>query len=159
MIAKLEKIIRHLLILFHINLTEEIQNSLIQFIKFGIVGVTNTIISYCLNILVLKALNPLHVSWDFIAGNTIAFILSVLWSFCWNNRFVFSTKEGQKRNLWEVLLKTYVSYAFTGILLNNVLSWIWISVLHISKYVAPLINLIISVPINFVLNKRWAFKH
>lgn len=28
----------------------------------------------------------------------------------------------------------------------------------ISKFIAPLINLIISVPVNFIMNKMWAFK-
>ena len=27
-----------------------------------------------------------------------------------------------------------------------------------SKFIAPLINLIISVPVNFIMNKMWAFK-
>ena len=88
----------------------------------------------------------------------IAFILSVLWSFYWNNKFVFTARDGQKRNLWQALIKTYIAYGFTGIILNNVLSHVWINVLGISKFVAPLINLIISVPLNFIINKLWAFK-
>ena len=119
---------------------------------------TNTVISYVLNVLVLLALKPLNVSWDFIAGNMVAFILSVLWSFYWNNRFVFTVQEGQHRSIWRALLKTYVAYGFTGIILNNILSWLWINVLDISKFIAPLINLIISVPVNFIINKMWAFK-
>ena len=119
---------------------------------------TNTVISYVLNVLVLLALKPLNVSWDFIAGNMVAFILSVLWSFYWNNRFVFTVQEGQHRSIWKALLKTYVAYGFTGIILNNILSWLWINVLDISKFIAPLINLVISVPVNFIINKMWAFK-
>lgn len=137
---------------------KELVNSLEQFIKFGIVGITNTIISYVLNLLVLILMRPLNVSWDFVMGNVIAFILSVLWSFYWNNRIVFVVQNGQKRNVWKALIKTYIAYGFTGIVLNNILGWVWISVLHISKYVAPLINLIFSVPINFIINKMWAFK-
>lgn len=156
--AKLRETVVRVLAFFHITMTDEMQDSMFQFIKFGIVGVTNTIISYVLNVLVLVLLNPLNVSWDFVAGNAVAFILSVLWSFYWNNRFVFSVQEGQKRNIWKTLLKTYIAYAFTGIVLNNILGWLWISILHISKYVAPLINLIISVPVNFIINKRWAFE-
>ncbi len=106
-----------------------------------------------LNVLVLLALKPLNVSWDFIVGNMVAFILSVLWSFYWNNRFVFTVQEGQHRSIWRSLLKTYVAYGFTGIILNNILSWLWINVLDISKFIAPLINLIISVPVNFIINK------
>jgi putative flippase GtrA len=51
-----------------------------------------------------------------------------------------------------------MSYGFTGIILNNILSYIWIDMLGISKVVAPLINMIIGVPINFIINKLWAFR-
>ena len=46
----------------------------------------------------------------------------------------------------------------TGIILANVLSFVWINILGISKYIAPLINLIVSVPVNFFMNKLWAYK-
>lgn len=133
-------------------------SGLVQFVKFGIVGASNTAISYGLNVLVLNILQPYHLSWDYIAGNVVAFILSVLWSFYWNNKYVFTQGDGETRSIWKTLLKTYVSYGFTGIVLTNILSYIWIDLLGISKYIAPLINLIISIPLNFIINKLWAFK-
>ena len=133
-------------------------NSLVQFIKFGIVGFSNTLVSYVINILVLFAMKPMNVSWDYFAGNIVAFILSVLWSFYWNNKYVFTLEEGQSRSIGKALLKTYITYGFTGIILNNILSWIWVSVLGVSKFIAPIINLLASVPINFFMNKLWAFK-
>lgn len=96
--------------------------------------------------------------YDYILGNTIAFLLSVLWSFYWNSRYVFGLEEGEKRSPWKALLKTYISYGFTGIILSNILSYVWIRVFGISKYLAPLINLVVSIPVNFLMNKLWAFK-
>ena len=144
--------------LFHIPIKDSTLQSLVQFVKFGLVGVTNTAISYVLNILVLKLLQPYHLPWDYVAGNVVAFVLSVLWSFYWNNKYVFTKREGQTRRLGLALLKTYISYGVTGIVLANILSYLWIEVFGISKYVAPLINLIISIPLNFIINKFWAFK-
>lgn len=144
--------------LFHLTLRDETWENLLQFVKFGIVGVSNTVISYALNVLVLLALGPLKLSWDFVAANIIAFALSVLWSFYWNNRFVFVAQDGETRNTGKTLVKTYLSYGFTGIILNNILSFLWIRVFEISKYAAPLINLVISVPLNFLINKFWAFR-
>ena len=71
---------------------------------------------------------------------------------------MFTLKDGQKRNWFNALIKTYISYAFTGIILAAVLSWLWVDVLGINKFIAPLLNLVISVPVNFVLNKLWAFR-
>ena len=129
-----------------------------QFVKFGIIGLSNTVISYILNVAVLLILSPFSVSWDFFAGNMVGFLLSVLWSFYWNNRFVFTMQEGQRRSVWKALLKTYLAYGFTGIILNNILSWLWITKFGISKFIAPVINLIVSVPLNFIINKLWAFR-
>lgn len=142
----------------HISISDAMVEALVQFVKFGIVGISNTLISYVLNILVLLSLNSFDVGWDYIAGNLVAFFLSVLWSFYWNNKYVFTLEEGKKRSIGKALLKTYVSYSVTGIVLTNILSYVWIDVLDISKYIAPLINLVVSVPMNFIINKFWAFK-
>lgn len=151
---RLQEILKFL----HIHLSDKMIDALLQFIKFGIVGLPNTLISYVINVIILVIMSPLNIAWDFIAGNMVAFLLSVLWSFYWNNRFVFTAKEGEKRSIWGALLKAYISYGFTGIILNNLLSWLWITKMGISKFIAPLINLIISVPLNFVINKFWTFK-
>ena len=137
---------------------EKTVDGLVQFIKFGIVGASNTAVSYGLNILVLRILQPYNLSWDYVVGNVVAFLLSVLWSFYWNNRYVFVQKEGEHRSAWRTLLKTYAAYGFTGILLTNILSYFWIDVLEISKYIAPLINMVISIPLNYFINKVWAFR-
>ena len=135
------------------------RRNLVQFIKFGIVGASNTLVSYLLNLLCLVVLDKYHVAYDYVIANTVAFVLSVLWSFYWNERFVFTKQnEDYKSNKFVRLLKMYLSYGFTGIILNNVLSFVWISVLGISKVIAPLINAAIGVPINYVINKKWTFE-
>jgi putative flippase GtrA len=96
--------------------------------------------------------------YDYLVAQLVAFLLSVLWSFYWNNKFVFAQKEGGQRSVIRTLIKTYISYSFTGLFLNTILLYLWVDVLNISEFVAPLINLIISVPLNFLINKFWAFK-
>lgn len=155
---KLLWLMKKILGIVHIELSDSKMKNLLQFIKFGIVGVSNTVISYVLYVLVLLLLHPIQVSWDYIMGNIIAFVLSVLWSFYWNNRFVFTVEEGKDRSWGKALMKSYLSYGFTGIFLNNLLAWLWISVISISKYIAPLINLLITVPLNFIINKFWTFR-
>ena len=132
--------------------------SIMQFVKFGIVGLSNTVLSYVIYLLVLLALKNANLSWDYFAGNIVSFIISVAWSFYWNNKYVFTKSEGGERSLLKSLLKTYLSYGFTGIILNNVLAFIWVDILGINKVIAPIINLIVTIPLNFILNKLWAFK-
>lgn len=146
--------------MLHLKLNEEQWDGLVQFVKFGIVGLSNTIVSYVIYVgaLLLFQKEGWLPKTDYLVAQVIAFILSVLWSFYWNNRFVFKQEENEERNLLHALIKTYVSYAFTGLFLNSVLSLLWVEVFAIPKIVAPIINLVVSVPINFLMNKFWAFK-
>ncbi|MCR5650733.1 MAG: GtrA family protein [Lachnospiraceae bacterium] len=137
---------------------EKTRHILIQFIKFGIVGLTNTAVSYLFNILTIYLLSKTGVSWDYIAGNVVGFITGTIWSFFLNDRFVFNEKKDPDENKGKILIKTFLVYGFTIILVSNVLSYVWINIFGISKYIAPVINLCISVPLNFILNKYWAFR-
>lgn len=139
------------------DLTDKKRQTFKEFLQFGLVGVSNTIISYLLYVVTLLLVSKSGVKFDYIIANIVSWLLSVLWSFYWNNKFVFKKEEGEKRNIWAALFKAYVSYGFTGLILNNILSVLWVSVLHISKMLAPIINLVISIPINFFMNKLWAF--
>ena len=56
-------------------------------------------------------------------------------------------------------MKTLVSYSFTGLILSNILLYLWIEKVGISGLIAPIINIIIVTPLNFVLNKLWTFKN
>lgn len=146
--------------LIHKELTDDAFAAFMQFVKFGLVGVSNTIISYVLyaaSLIVFKKLAILSGT-DYLVAQIISFVLSVAWSFYWNNKLVFTVEEGEHRSVWRALLKTYVSYSFTGLFLNTILLVFWVDLLHISEFLAPIFNLLINVPINFVINKFWAFK-
>lgn len=146
--------------ILRLNISDEKMDTLMQFIKFGIVGVSNTVISYVIyvGVLLLFQKNKMIPTIDYLVAQVIAFILSVLWSFYWNNKYVFQKKDDEERNLLQSLIKTYISYAFTGLFLNSILSLLWVEIVHIPKMVAPIINLLVSVPINFLMNKFWAFR-
>lgn len=152
------------------------KKALIQIIKFGLVGVVNTFVSYITySILFYFGVPPLIC-------NIPAFIISVFVSFLLNSRFVFKKEEDkEERKWWQVLIKSYISYSFTGLFLAELLTALWLNVIHIEKYIvflipflaksginltavelagylAPIMNLVVSVPINFILNKFWAYR-
>ena len=120
-----------------------------QFIKFGIVGVSNTLLS--LLIYYILVLLGVH----YILSNTIAFAISVLNAYYWNRKYVF--KQNEKKSAGRQLAKVYAAYGFT-FLLSTGLLFLMVDVLGISELVAPLINLCVTVPLNFLLNKFWAFR-
>lgn len=146
--------------LFGKEKTKETEKAFLQFVRFGIVGVSNTAAHYVIYAATLFFLQS-H-GWlknaDYLVATAIAFALSVLWSFFWNYKFVFTLEEGERLPVFPALVKTYVSYSFTGLFLNSILMLFWVQAVHISEYIAPVFNLLISVPINFLMNKFWAFK-
>lgn len=145
--------------ILHLKISDEKWTAFLQFVKFGIVGVSNTVVSYVIYVIFLLLFQKWEVftGIDYLVAQFIAFLLSVLWSFYWNRKYVFQADNEQVPWI-QALLKTYLSYAFTGIFLNSVLSILWVQYLGIPKLVAPVANLMLSVPINFILNKFWAFK-
>lgn len=125
--------------------------SLVQFIKFGIVGLSNTLISYVVYLVGVR------FGMHYLLASVLGFVISVLNSFYWNNKYVFQQGD-EERNLWLTLVKTFMAYASTGLVLANILLYIWVDVLGISEYLGPIINLVITVPLNFMINKLWAFR-
>lgn len=151
----LDKIFIRILTLFKINPESKFGKIIIQFLKFCVVGVSNTIIFYLTYIFAVWIIN---YRFDYIVGNIVGFVVSVLWSFYWNNRLVFKN-EDKKRNVFRSLVKTFLVYSFTGIIISNVVSYVLIDVAGFSKIIVPIINAAIGVPINFLLNKFWTFNN
>ena len=135
------------------------KKTLIQFIKFGVIGFTNTFLSYFLYLLFLNLFEKkgLFREIDYIVSSVIAFCISVVWSFYWNNRITFKMTNGEERHILGAFVKTVLCYSFTGLFLHNILLYIMVEWYNIPKTVVPLINLTVTVPLNFLLHKYWAF--
>lgn len=148
-----------------------------QFVKFGMVGAINTILSYLIyNFCYYVLHSGVHVA------NLVGFIITVFIAYLLQSRFVFKQDESsEKRVWWKVLIKTYISYSFTGLFLTELLLLLWLNVLNISQYLggvcewlagfgvvfqpedlaaslAPLLNMVITIPTNFFINKFWAYR-
>lgn len=158
------------------------KKSVWQFLKFALVGVSNTIVNYLVYI-IFVALGA-----HYVAANIFGFLISVLNAYFWGSRFVFKEDETkEKRVWWQVLLKTYASYAF-GLILGTLLLVLWVDLIRIGEYcgfvnnllvavhaalpflpeemdarrisevIGPILNMLVTIPINFVMNKFWAYR-
>ncbi len=155
MVVKLWKWLEDLLhFLIYGILKMKLSNSqwtkLIQFVKFGLIGILNNLICYGTYLLLIS------IGIHYGLANIVGFSVSVINSYYWNNKYVFAVNS--KRVWWKTLLKTYVSYAGTGIIFSNILLVFWIEILHVSKFLAPILNLVFSIPVNYFVNKLWAYK-
>lgn len=134
---------------FQVESKEDFFKLCIQFIKFCVVGVSNTLIAlviYYVFVIIDKDL--------YIVGNSVGFVVSVLNAYYWNNKYVF--KKNEKSTI-KTLTRTFTAYGST-FLLSTVFLYLMVHKMGISEMIAPLINLIITIPLNFIINKLWTFK-
>ena len=120
-----------------------------QFMKFGVVGLSNTAISLGIYYLLIG------VGCHYLLANGAGFVLSVLNSYFWNSRFIFRDKK--ENSEWKALGKVFLAYG-VSFCLSSLLMILFVQVLGISEYLAPILRLVLTVPLNFVMNKLWAFK-
>ena len=124
---------------------------ILQFIKFGLVGVSNTLVAWICYYFFLWLNDDFYM-----VGGIVGAIVSIANAFFWNDKFVFKSNNNEWQSRLKRLGKTYVSYGATS-LLGLILLWAEVRFLGISKAVAPPVNLLITIPLNFLMNKYWTF--
>ena len=120
----------------------------VQFAKFAAVGVTNTAVFLAVYYALVFA--GIH----YLIANAGAFFVSVLNAFFWSRKFVFTKSRAPAKI---ILAKSYAAYGFTTILSTATL-FLMVEFLGVSPFVAPILNLCVTVPLNFLLNKFWTFR-
>lgn len=123
-----------------------------QFFKFGLVGLSNTAVSMACYYVFLFIDPNLYM-----VGSIVGTVVSIANAFYWNDKYVFKDGQNDWKSKLKRLGKTYISYGGTSIL-SNVLLWIEVSFFAVNKSIAPIVNLIVTIPLNFIINKLWTFK-
>lgn len=133
----------------------------VQYLRFGMVGVTNAVVDLgVLNLLL--ALHPTRRPAILLVDNTVAVTLAILNSYLWNTRWTFSREATRSRS--EKLL--FIAQGLLNIITNNLVllaaqflfqtrSGIWYIV---GSNVAKLIAMIIASTLSFVLLRTVVFR-
>lgn len=155
----IEKIIKYFIRILPIKIDIQAERKILQFVQFCIVGASNVVVSYTLYLFFLCIFNKISIihKFDYIIAEISSYICSIFWAFYWNWKYVFKGKDNNI-SMIEALIKTFASYSFSGIILNSVILYICVQMIGIHKLIAPIVCLLINIPINFLLNKFWAFK-
>ena len=130
-----------------LNLIKRIIEKYDDFIKFAIVGLGNLFVSLITYYILV------YFSINYQIANIGGFITGSLNGYIWNKIWVF---KSYNRSLVSII-KFYLTYLSTW-LLSAILLYIWIEMMKISDIIAPVINVFITTPINYLLNKYWVFK-
>lgn len=130
------------------HLGDKRRQQLGEVIRFGIVGVTATLLQYFIYWLLLR----LAIHWDVEAGThtlstvamTIGYVVSFIYNFIASTRFTFRVKANARRGAG-FLFSHVVNYSLQMLTLNLFL------LLGIGKQWAPIPMFCVCVPINFLL--------
>lgn len=111
-----------------------------SFARFLASGAFNTLFTYALYLMLLNIIN-------YKASYTITYIFGIFLSYILNRYFVFKSTTGSRSILLYPLV--YVAQYLTsmGIL------WLWVDYLHLNEKAAPLIAILITIPITYLLSK------
>lgn len=123
------------------------KENFIQFFKFGLVGISNTAVGFGVYYLLY------YCGTHYLIANIISWLVSVFNAFYWNNTYVFQSGSGW----WKTLFRTYISYG-ASLVVSTLIIYALVEFFHVSPVIAPVHCLLVTVPLNFLLNKFWAFK-
>jgi putative flippase GtrA len=121
---------------------------LVQFVKFGLVGVTNTLITFAVYTLLLKVFGV----W-YLAASAIGFVVGAVNGFLLNRRWTFREHIGDALTpvRWGVVQGC-------GLGLNEALLYLWVHGLGVDKLIAQALAIAIVTTVTFFANRAWTFR-
>lgn len=122
----------------------------LQFVKFGIVGVSNTLVA------LLTYYMAVFLGCHYLFANALGFVVGTLNAYWWNGHFVFKQEAAKSGLGLKSLFKSYISYGISFVL-SSVLLYLQVQILGVSEMLSPIFNLMITTPLNFFMNKLWVY--
>ncbi len=121
---------------------------LLQFVKFGIVGVSNTLIFFAVYTLLLKAFGVWYV-----AASGIGFAIGAVNGFLWNRAWTFRGHVGDALTpvRWFVVQTS-------GLLLNLGLVYLFVDGAGLDKLSGQAVTIAIVTVLTFFANRAWTFR-
>lgn len=126
--------------------TMGIRKELLSYIVFGVLTTLMNILTY--QILSLTGVSTL-------IANGIAWILSVLFAYVTNRKYVF---DSQSENRIQECLKFYGSRLSTGIL-DMAGMWILVDVVHLPGMGSKIAMNVVVIVLNYIFSKIFVFRH
>ena len=124
-----------------------INDGVIRFIKFGMVGVINTLVNWII-FFILNALGMYY-----ILANIIAYILGTVNSYLWNTLWVFKYKDKAST---ETTIK-FIILNLIGLGLNTGILYVLVDLCNLNKFIGLVTTTAIEMIINYIVNKLWVF--
>lgn len=143
----MEKFVRKMLKIFHIKLSKQHENLLIQIFKFAIVGGIATVIDF-----VFLYIYREFCHFPVLVSNTLSFCISVIYNYIASVKWVFDVNKEKDAKKQFII---FIVFSVMGLLLNDLIMWISIDFLTIYYLFAKIIATFIVMVFNFVTRKMF----
>ena len=120
-----------------------------QFIKFSVVGLSNTILDFSIYIILTREFY-IH----FLVANAIAFIVAVSWSYLANKWWTFRDKSTSTKSQYS----KFIVISLIGLGINEGILSLLVIYVGLWDLLAKLGAVVIVVFWNFWANRTWTFK-
>jgi putative flippase GtrA len=122
---------------------------LVQFVKFGIVGISNTLLTFVVYTLLLKVFGV----W-YLAASAIGFVIGAVNGFLLNRRWTFAGHVGDSLTpvRWAVVQSG-------GLGINLGLLYVFVHDAAFDKLIAQALATIVVTVTTFFVNRAWTFRH
>jgi putative flippase GtrA len=114
-----------------------------KFLKYSIVGIVNTIITYPAFIFLSNII-------DYTFAIIIIFPLGVLLSYFLNKKFVFNKEKGNMLIFFIIMTIMFIT--------NFSITWILVEFGNIIKEISQGIAIVVAFIVHYLLNKKFSFK-
>jgi len=118
-----------------------------KLLKFGLVGVVNTLISIGCYILFVK------LGMHYIVANIISYLIGLVNSYYWNKKWVFKNKENHLSVFAKFVIVNLVVLSF-----NTLCLFLFVHKWGFNQYLSQIVATALGMGINFILNKKWTFE-
>ncbi len=120
----------------------------VQFVKFGIVGVSNTLLTFAVYTLLLKGFGV----W-YLAASAIGFVVGAVNGFLWNRRWTFRGHVGDALTpvRWGVVQGC-------GLGLNLGLLYLLVHDAGLNKLLGQAFATVVVTVLTFIANRAWTFR-
>ena len=120
-----------------------------QFVKFGVVGVSSTVIDWGIYLLLTRIFGIFY-----LMAKILSFSVAVLNSYIWNRRWTFRSNDPAK-------LKQFIKFltiSIVGLVLNSSIMYIAVSYIKLHDIYGLFLATAIVLGWNFLANKYYTFK-
>lgn len=132
---------------FTITFKDSHKEEIRKIVKFGIIGVINTLLFFTLFFLFFNI-----IKFHYLLATTISYFLAIINSFAFNKKWTFES-NGNSR-------KEFIKFCFVNciaIIVNSLVMFLLVDKIGLNPWFAQVLTICVTMCVNYLGNRLWTF--